>query len=108
MGKHYLLNLYGCEFELLNNLEFIIQLLKDASDLCGATLLNVASHEFEPYGVTVVLMLAESHISIHSWPDQGTAACDVYTCSQTDPKVGCDLIIEKLKPTNYELTFIQR
>ena len=108
MGKHYLLNLYGCEFELLNNLEFIIQLLKDSADLCGATLLNVASHKFEPYGVTVVLMLAESHISIHSWPDQGTAACDVYTCSQTDPKIGCDLIIEKLKPNNYELTFIQR
>jgi S-adenosylmethionine decarboxylase len=108
MGKHYLLNLYGCQFHSLNDLNFITQLLKDAAILCEATILNVATHQFDPYGVTVVLMLAESHISIHTWPDKGTAACDVYTCSQTDPKIGCDFIIEKLKPSNYELTFIQR
>lgn len=108
MGKHYLLNLYGCTFELLDDLEFLVETLKSAAFLCEATLLNVASHKFDPYGVTVVLMLAESHISIHTWPDEGTAACDVYTCSKTNPKIGCDFIVNKLAPSRYKLEFIER
>lgn len=108
MGKHYLLNLYGCSFENLNNLEFLVELLKGAANLCEATILNVASHQFEPHGVTVVIMLAESHISLHSWPLEGTAACDVYTCSEKDPKIGCEFIVERLQPTTHNLTFIQR
>lgn len=108
MGQHYFLNLYGCSFEDLNNLEFLVNLLKDAANLCEATILNVASHQFEPQGVTVLIMLAESHISLHSWPDKGTAACDVYTCSPVDPKIGCEFIIEKLQPKDHLLTFIQR
>jgi S-adenosylmethionine decarboxylase len=108
MGKHYLLNLYGCEFDHLNDLNFIIETLNGAANLCGATILNVVSHQFEPNGITVILLLAESHISFHSWPEQRTAACDVYTCSKTDPRVGCLFIIEKLHPINHKLTFIQR
>lgn len=108
MGKHYLLNLYGCTFETLDDLDFLVETLKSAASLCEATLLNVASHKFDPYGVTVVLMLAESHISIHTWPDEGTAACDVYTCSKTDPKIGCEFIIDKLAALNYKLDFIER
>jgi S-adenosylmethionine decarboxylase len=108
MGKHYLLNLYDCPFHLLDDLEFIVSLLKEAAILCDATILNVASHKFEPQGVTVVIMLAESHISLHSWPDNGTAACDVYTCSEKDPKVGCDHIIKGLEAKNNTLIFVGR
>jgi S-adenosylmethionine decarboxylase len=108
MGKHYLLNLYGCDPLLLNDMDFVVKMLSDAALFCNATILNVASHKFEPCGLTVVLMLAESHISMHTWPDRHTAACDVYTCSKTDPKIGCDFIIEKLRPIKNDLIFIQR
>lgn len=108
MGKHYLLNLYGCSAALLDDLDYIINVLTGAANLCEATILNVASHKFEPEGVTVVIMLAESHISLHSWPEKGTAACDVYTCSATDPKIGCEYIIEQMKAETHSLTFIAR
>ncbi len=108
MGKHYLLNLYGCPFHLLDDLDHIVATLIQAAGLCQATILNVASHKFDPQGVTVLIMLAESHISLHSWPDTGSAACDVYTCSEVDPKIGCEFIIEKLQSTDHKLTFIQR
>jgi S-adenosylmethionine decarboxylase len=108
MGKHYLLNLYGCDFDQLNDLDFIIETLKKAAELCDATILNVVSHQFEPNGITAILLLAESHISFHSWPENKMAACDVYTCSKTDPRVGCLYIVEKLRPVNHKLTFIQR
>ena len=108
MGKHYLLNLYDCPYHLLDDLDFIVRTLTSAADLCEATILNIASHKFEPQGVTVVIMLAESHISLHSWPDKGTAACDVYTCSDVDPKIGCDYIIKELHSTSNKLTYIER
>lgn len=108
MGKHYLLNLYDCPSALLDDLDYIVKILTEAATLCKATILNVASHKFEPEGVTVVIMLAESHISLHSWPERRTAACDVYTCSETDPKIGCDHIIEQMKAVTHSLTFIAR
>lgn len=83
-------------------------MLTEAANLCQATILNTVSHKFEPYGVTCILMLAESHISIHSWPEKGIAAADVYTCSNVDPYVGCLYIIEKIGATSHDLKFIAR
>ena len=108
MGKHYLLNLYGCSFVLLDNEQCLIDLLEHAATSSGATVVQTISKKFDPQGVTVLCLLSESHISIHTWPEEGMAAVDVYTCGTCDPKIGCDFIIEKLKPSNYELTFIQR
>jgi S-adenosylmethionine decarboxylase len=108
MGKHYLLNLYGCSFENLNSLDFIIESITRAANLSQATILNTSFHKFEPFGVTAILLLAESHISIHTWPDEGSAALDIYTCSKIDPKIGCDYLIEKFQPVTHNLTFINR
>lgn len=108
MGKHYLLNLYGCPFDLLNDQQYIVAMLTKAAKLCQATILNTASYKFDPQGVTAILMLAESHISVHSWPEEGKAAVDVYTCSNVDPIVGCLYIVEKIGATSHELQFIQR
>jgi S-adenosylmethionine decarboxylase len=64
--------------------------------LSGATVLQTIFQKFDPQGVTVLCLLSESHISIHTWPEDGKAACDVYTCGDCDPKIGCDIIIEQL------------
>lgn len=108
MGKHYLLNLYGCSFHLLNDENFLVGLLENAATLSGATVINTISKKFDPQGVTVVCLLSESHISIHTWPEEGTAAADVYTCGTCNPKTGCDIIIEQLHASDHTLNFIER
>ena len=70
MGKHYLLNLYDCSFVLLNDEQFLIKLLESAAILSGATVIQTIFKKFDPQGVTVICLLAESHISIHTWPEE--------------------------------------
>jgi S-adenosylmethionine decarboxylase len=108
MGKHFLLNLYGCSSVLLNDERFLINLIENAAISSGATVLKTVSHKFDPQGVTAICLLSESHISIHSWPEEGKAAIDCYTCGNANPKIGCDIIIDKLNPSEYKLNFIQR
>lgn len=108
MGKHYILNLYGCEFKLLDDLDFIIELLCETALICGAKILNTSSHKFSPQGVTAILLLAESHISIHTVPERGEAYADIFTCSETDPVIGCHYMIEKFNPNSHVLKFIER
>ena len=108
MGKHYLLNLYGCSFVLLDDQEYLIKLLEEAANISGATVVNTIFKKFDPQGVTVLTLLSESHISIHTWPEEGRAAVDVYTCGDCDPKIGCDMIIEQLHCTDHTLSYIER
>jgi S-adenosylmethionine decarboxylase len=108
MGKHYLLNLYGCPFHLLDSEKFLRDILEVAAESSGATVLETVSKKFEPQGVTVVSLLSESHISIHTWPEEGKAACDVYTCGDANPKIGCDIIIHQLHAQTHTLSYIER
>lgn len=108
MGKHFLLNLYGCSFELLNDPDYLIELIESAATSSRATVVQTIFKKFEPQGCTVLTLLSESHFTIHTWPEEGKAAADCFTCGDCDPKIGCDLIIEKLQPTEYKLTYIQR
>ena len=66
------------------------------------------SKKFEPQGVTVLCLLSESHISIHTWPEEGKAAVDVYTCGDCNPKIGCDIIIQQLYAQDHTLSYIER
>lgn len=108
MGKHYLLNLYDCTFDNLNDEIFLINLIESAAIVSGATVVQTIFKKFEPQGFTGICLLSESHISIHTWPEEGKAALDLFTCGECDPRIGCELIISKLKPQTHKLTFIQR
>jgi len=108
MGKHYLLNLYGCSFVLLDDEQYLIELLENAAEASGATVLQTISKKFDPQGVTVVSLLAESHISIHTWPEEGRASVDVYTCGNSNPKIGCDIIVHQLYSQSHTLSYIER
>lgn len=108
MGKHYLLNLYGCSFVLLDDEKYLIGLLENAAAVSGATVVQTISKKFEPQGVTVLTLLSESHISIHTWPETGEAAVDVFTCGECNPKIGCDVIIQQLYAQNHTLSYIER
>jgi len=108
MGTHLLLSLYECPYELLDDLYFIVNLIKNAALECNATIIDVAYNKFEPHGVTAICLLAESHISIHTWPEAYKAACDIYTCGDADPTLGSDYIIKNLNPGSHSVTQILR
>ncbi len=76
-GKHLLLELYKCDSEKLNDESFLRCTLNKAAKLAKATVLNLISNKFEPQGVTAIALLAESHISIHTWPESNYSAVDI-------------------------------
>jgi S-adenosylmethionine decarboxylase len=93
--RHILFTLKGCPYGLLDDEAHIRNVLVHAAHLCKSTLLNVSSHKFDPQGVTAVALLAESHISIHTWPEIGMAVCDVFTCGEhTEPRAGVTYMYE--------------
>jgi S-adenosylmethionine decarboxylase len=99
--KHILFTLKGCPFELLDDEQNIKMLLYNATKESKSILLNLATYKFDPQGVTGVAMLAESHISIHTWPEKGMAVCDVFTCGETAiPEKGMEYMKEELKATD--------
>jgi S-adenosylmethionine decarboxylase proenzyme len=81
-GRHLLLNFSGCEADL-NDLERIRQDMIDAVNHIGATILSHMEHQFDPMGVTVVLMLSESHASVHTYPEHRACFLDIFTCGET-------------------------
>lgn len=81
LGQHLLIELYGCDPSILDNLEHVRQTLLRAAELVSASVIQVVAHKFQPCGVTVVVAIAESHLSVHTWPEYGYAALDVFTCS---------------------------
>jgi S-adenosylmethionine decarboxylase len=92
----------------LNDEHYLVRLLEEAAVISGATVLETVFKKFDPQGATVICLLSESHISIHTWPEEGKAAVDVYTCGDSDPKLGCDMIISQLHSTNHTLSYIER
>ncbi|MEI7025219.1 adenosylmethionine decarboxylase [Paenibacillus sp. y28] len=98
-GRHVAVDTWGVNFEFLNNAEFLQAHMVEAAEACGATVLSVQAKQFEPQGATVLVMLSESHISIHTYPERGFAAIDCYTCGETvDPQLAIDYLVSVLKP----------
>lgn len=87
LGRHLLVELYGCDPELLKKVDAVREILVSAAKACKATVVDVAFHEFKPFGVSGVVVIAESHLSIHTWPEYRYAAVDIFTCGETiDPE----------------------
>ena len=96
-SKHLLLELYKCDYEKLNDDSFLRCNLNKAAELAKATVLNLISNKFEPQGVTAIALLAESHISIHTWPESNYSAVDIFTCGQNMmPELASHYLIESL------------
>ncbi|NBD25891.1 adenosylmethionine decarboxylase [Paenibacillus glycinis] len=98
-GRHVAVDTWGVDFDLLNNAEFLQAQMVEAAEACGATVLSVQAKQFEPQGATVLVLLSESHLSIHTYPERGFAALDCYTCGETvDPQLAIDYMMSVLKP----------
>ena len=108
-SKHYLLELYRCDFEKLNDESFLRCTLNNAAKLANAKVLNLISNKFEPQGVTAIALLAESHLSIHTWPEAHYCAVDIFTCGQNmKPDISCKYLIEALMAEEHLLRVINR
>ncbi len=108
-SKHFLLELYRCDYEKLNDESFLRCTLNNAAKLANATVLNLISNKFEPQGVTAIALLAESHLSIHSWPEAHYSAVDIFTCGQNmKPDLACQFLIEALIAEEHFLRVINR
>ena len=109
VGKHCILELYECDELKLNDEAFVRTTITTAAKLAGATLLNLITHRFEPQGVTGLALLAESHISIHTWPENGYAAVDVFTCGDhTMPERACEILRKELLAQRFSLKSFRR
>jgi S-adenosylmethionine decarboxylase len=109
VGKHCILELYECDSSRLDDEAFLRDTITTAAKRAGATLLNLITHRFEPQGVTGLALLAESHISIHTWPESGYAAVDVFTCGDhTMPERACQVLADELGAASHKLTSFRR
>lgn len=103
MGRHVISELWGCNIEKLNNMKFIEETFVDAALRSGAEVREVAFHKFAPHGVSGVVIISESHLTIHSFPEHGYASIDVYTCGdRIDPNVAANFIAEALEADTRE------
>jgi S-adenosylmethionine decarboxylase proenzyme len=109
LGQHLLIELHDCDPSALNDLSAIRNTMLDAARTVCATVIGVTEHRFSPQGVTVVVVIAESHLSIHTWPEHRYAAVDVFTCGHglvTSTVV--DLLTERLRAGHVSAVEVQR
>lgn len=109
LGRHILCEAYGCDPEVLNDRERVESIMVEAALEAGAEVREVAFHQFSPQGISGVVVISESHLAIHSWPELGYAAIDVFTCGDTvNPWDACNYLISKFKAQNASTTEIKR
>jgi S-adenosylmethionine decarboxylase len=97
LGKHLLLDLKDCNKEVLNDLSFLHDVLISATKETGAVVLGESFHQFIPQGVSGVVVIAESHLFLHTWPEYGYAAVDIFTCGDSvKPEAAAELLIKEL------------
>jgi len=102
-GRHLILDLYDCDSVLLDNYEELECLLETSLRMADATILRIFGEKFQPQGVTLLALLAESHASLHSWPEIGYCAIDLYTCGdKTQTHKAAEFLKEKLKAKTVE------
>ena len=109
LGRHILAEFFECDPNTLNSLEKIEKNMLDAALECGATIVQKCFHMFNPYGVSGVVIIAESHLAIHTWPELGYAAVDLFTCgSSCDPKVAYEFLKKVFNSKRATFTELKR
>lgn len=109
LGQHVLAEFFECDPNILNSIEKIEKYMVDAALECGATVVQKCFHMFNPYGVSGVVIISESHLAIHTWPELGYAAVDLFTCGdKCDPKVAYEFLKKTFHSKNASFTELKR
>jgi S-adenosylmethionine decarboxylase len=109
LGRHLLLELYDCSSEILTNLETVKTTLVEAAKRAEATIVDVVFHEFNPFGISGVVVIAESHLSIHTWPEYRYAAVDIFSCGETlKPAAAAQYLVEQFGASRASCVEVKR
>ena len=109
LGRHLLMELKDCNGEVLDDVDALKDALLTAADEAGATVLDESFHRFSPHGISGVVIIAESHLFIHTWPEYSYAAADIFTCGDSvQPEKAAEIIIRKLGARKHSTTEIER
>ncbi len=109
LGEHYILELYGCEASLTNDISRLEEMMLEAVRIAKATLVNVFFHQFSPHGVSGTIVIAESHFNIHTWPEHRFMAIDLFTCGDTlDATAAKDFLVKASGASSHEYKVLKR
>ena len=107
-AKHLLAELHGCDRNVLNDPERLRPLMLQAAEKARAHVVGEVTHRYAPHGVTCLLVLEESHFSLHTWPEAGYAAADFYTCGSLLPELALELLRDGLSATRFDVLSVER
>ena len=112
IGKHVYGNLYGIDREIASNKEFLEEIMVEAARQTGAKIVEVKTWDFtgkKKGGVSIIILVEESHLALHTWEEYGYATLDIYTCGDhTDPLKGFYYVVDKIKPRRYNAHYVVR
>lgn len=109
LGTHTILEFEGCPYERLSNSREVEQAFREAARRSNATIVDSLFHYFNPHGVSGVVVISESHFTVHTWPEHGYAAIDFFTCSEdVDINVAIEHLQKRLKPERITRQTLQR
>lgn len=107
-GQHLLVEYHGCDVNILDSVQAIERVMNRAAEAAGATVVTSTFHRFAPHGVSGVVVIEESHLSIHTWPECGYAAVDFYTCGDCEPARAHQLLTDALSASRSEVMQVHR
>ena len=108
LGRHILVEFYNCDPEILKDPNFIEKQMKEAAICAKATIVESVFHHFNPWGVSGAVIVEESHLTIHTWPEYGFASADFFTCGDIDPWKSFEYLENVLKAEFSESVEIPR
>ncbi len=109
LGRHYIIEASGCNPEILKSVEKVEQILVKAAEKAKVQVWSISFHRFRPHGVSGVVVISESHLSVHTWPEFGYVALDIYTCGQSaKPDDAVEYAVQQFEATSVHVTEISR
>jgi len=109
LGKHLIIEFFQCDSTILNDVKILESHLLAAVQLSGATIIHPFFHQFSPHGITGVVVVAESHFAVHTWPEYGYCALDIFTCGDSvDGHIALNYLKENLKAANTSVMEVKR
>jgi S-adenosylmethionine decarboxylase len=109
LGRHLLVELFDCDPDVIDSLEAVKEALIEAAKRAQATIVDVVFHEFNPFGISGVVVIAESHLSIHTWPEYRYAAVDIFSCGDAlQPEVAASYLVEQFAAERTSIVEMQR
>jgi S-adenosylmethionine decarboxylase len=107
-GLHVVCDMDGVSFDKLDDLRYCMETMTKGIELSGATIVDVSFKKFQPSGLTIVMTLEESHMSLHTYPESGVAMADAFTCGDKNPELSMNYLIDMFKPSRFNLKTLKR